>query len=79
MLRISIKIGALFILILLLSACATKSQDTLVKPDDTTANISEGYENITSFASFQSTPNTPPPSIISDIKKLKPSPFNTII
>jgi len=76
MLNKTIKIGLLIVTIFMFSACSSKSPSAVIPTDDVTENVSDAYASITDFASFQSTPNTPPPSIIEDLKKLKPSKLN---
>jgi|LGOV01.1.fsa_nt_gb hypothetical protein len=71
-----VKTSILLAVIIMFSACSSKSPNVTVPDDDVIENVSDAYESITDFASFQSTPNTPPPAIIDDLKKLKPSKLN---
>ena len=59
-----------------MSSCLSRSPKTMVPTDDLVENMSEMYASITNFTSFQSIPNEPPPSIIDDLKKLKPAKTN---
>ncbi len=71
-----IKTSIFLVVIIMISACSSKSPSVVVPSDDVAENVSDAYASITDFASFQSTPNTPPPAIIDDLKKLKPSKLN---
>ncbi|MCK5834908.1 MAG: DUF3313 family protein [Lentisphaeria bacterium] len=59
-----------------MTSCLSRSPKTMVPRDDLVENVSEMYASLTGFSSFKSTPNEPPPSIIGDLKKLKPAKTN---